>query len=629
MGVNAPSTFTGNLIDLQKNGTSQFSVSNSGALSVAGNISFTSSGAATISSNSGSNNSYLNFSGNVYSTVQGPNVSIGGSSGSRNPTGNPNPTFYSAGNQLLLIGSTNANVGGAAFNPSSGNALFTTLQVEGLAISQTGSASGVTRNTYINPNITAAYDHRALEIAGYTDNFARSTTTRVQMLFNPVTYASTTASTIINAIGQFIPSAPIASTSVTISSSTALLIGGAMPTLGTATTVAGGGTVTNAYSLVVNSPVGATNNYAAVFNGNVGVGTSTPFSTLSVNAASGASAFSIGSSSSSYLLVDKFGNVGVGTSSPWRTLSVKGTVGFDGLSTGAGAGSLCLSANNEVTYSAGASCTVSSARFKHNIATSTTGLDLINQMRPVTFEYNSNIGVPGVQFGFIAEEVEKLDPRLVVHEASGTPFSVRYENLTAVLALGIQQLDQNLQTIAGNNTGSTTVQSDSFATNFFKNIFKQVGIWLADATNGITNVFANTFNAKEKICVDGQCLTKDDVAALLVLAHGGIATSTSATSTDTSIPQITIQGNNPAQVTVGTTYSDMGATVHDTNADGSVNNNLGLHFTVDGTSMSQAVLDTSTTTNSSATTTHTVVYSATDAAGNWGYATRTIEVLQP
>src|SRR5262249_49879515 len=93
------------------------------------------------------------------------------------------------------------------------------------------------------------------------------------------------------------------------------------------------------------------------------------------------------------------------------------------------------------------------------------------------------------------------------------------------------------------------------------------------------------------------------------------------TPADTSSPVITIVGDNPAQIQVGSTYSDMGATVIDTNADGSANNNLGVHYNVDGIFLDQVSIDTSTTSS------HTIVYSAVDGAGNWGFATRTVEVI--
>ena len=91
-------------------------------------------------------------------------------------------------------------------------------------------------------------------------------------------------------------------------------------------------------------------------------------------------------------------------------------------------------------------------------------------------------------------------------------------------------------------------------------------------------------------------------------------------NTDTSAPVITLLGNNPAEITIGDTYSDMGATVTDTDGDGSVNNNLGIQFNVNGIDVTSISLDTSTT------TTHTIIYSAVDGAGNTGAATRTVIV---
>jgi hypothetical protein len=325
------------------------------------------------------------------------------------------------------------------------------------------------------------------------------------------------------------------------------------------------------------------------------------------------------------------GNVGIGTTTPWRNLAVMGTVGFDGLSTGAGAGALCLSANKEVLYSAGAGCTVSSGRFKHDITTATTGLDFVSKLRPVNFYYNADVGVPGEQFGFIAEEVETLDPRLVVHDAQGLPFSVRYENMTAVLALGIQELNLNMSAIAS-TTATSTPQSSSFANSFFTNLFSRVGAWLADAGNGIQSVFAKKVSTEELCVSDASgaktCINKAQLDALIFsAANGG---SGNASSTDTVAPVISILGDNPAVLPAGVTYADMGATVSDIGVGGVVNDNLGLHFSVDGIDMQAVQIDTtaSSTLASPATTTHAVVYSAVDGAGNWAYATRTVDVVQ-
>ncbi|MBX9906863.1 hypothetical protein K2X96_03125 [Patescibacteria group bacterium] len=55
----------------------------------------------------------------------------------------------------------------------------------------------------------------------------------------------------------------------------------------------------------------------------------------------------------------------------------------------------------------------------------------------------------------------------------------------------------------------------SFMSGFFSQMFAQVTTWLANAGNGIGSVFAGSFHAKDEICVDDQCLTRDDISALL------------------------------------------------------------------------------------------------------------------
>jgi hypothetical protein len=37
------------------------------------------------------------------------------------------------------------------------------------------------------------------------------------------------------------------------------------------------------------------------------------------------------------------------------------------------------------------------------------------------------------QFGLVAEDVEKVDPALVVHDKEGKPYSVRYDQVNAML----------------------------------------------------------------------------------------------------------------------------------------------------------------------------------------------------
>lgn len=51
------------------------------------------------------------------------------------------------------------------FNPASGSSQFNYLAIQGGAITQTGTASGITRGILINPTLTSAVDFRGIEIA--------------------------------------------------------------------------------------------------------------------------------------------------------------------------------------------------------------------------------------------------------------------------------------------------------------------------------------------------------------------------------------------------------------------------------------------------------------------------------
>jgi len=58
--------------------------------------------------------------------------------------------------------------------------------------------------------------------------------------------------------------------------------------------------------------------------------------------------------------------------------------------------------------------------------------DAIPSLRPVTFHYKTDTkGTP--QFGLIAEEVAKVNPDLVVRDKEGKPYSVRYDQVNAML----------------------------------------------------------------------------------------------------------------------------------------------------------------------------------------------------
>jgi hypothetical protein len=77
---------------------------------------------------------------------------------------------------------------------------------------------------------------------------------------------------------------------------------------------------------------------------------------------------------------------------------------------------------------------ISSARFKQNIRDMADASHALLGLRPVTFCYKPELDPDGIpQFGLVAEEVEKVNPALVVRDGEGKPYSVRYEQINAML----------------------------------------------------------------------------------------------------------------------------------------------------------------------------------------------------
>jgi trimeric autotransporter adhesin len=76
----------------------------------------------------------------------------------------------------------------------------------------------------------------------------------------------------------------------------------------------------------------------------------------------------------------------------------------------------------------------SSRRFKEQIKAMDKASEALFSLKPVTFRYNRDIDEAGVQqFGLVAEDVEKVNPDLVVRDNEGNPYSVRYEQVNAML----------------------------------------------------------------------------------------------------------------------------------------------------------------------------------------------------
>jgi hypothetical protein len=76
----------------------------------------------------------------------------------------------------------------------------------------------------------------------------------------------------------------------------------------------------------------------------------------------------------------------------------------------------------------------SSRRFKDHIEPMDKASEAILALNPVTFRYKKDIDpVRTPQFGLVAEDVERVNPALVVRDKEGKAYSVRYDQVNAML----------------------------------------------------------------------------------------------------------------------------------------------------------------------------------------------------
>jgi hypothetical protein len=298
-------------------------------------------------------------------------------------------------------------------------------------------------------------------------------------------------------------------------------------------------------------------------NGNLGIGTTNPFSRLQISGpdtASSTSAFAVVNSASTTLF------------------SV-----FDG-------GNAQLSGT--LTQS-------SDRRLKTNIQNldASSSLASINSLTPVAYVWLDPEKGGGRQYGFIAQDVQQVFPDLVATTSATalTPngtLGLNYIGLIAPLVEAVQMISTELVNLGAKVAG--------FAQSFTS---KQI-----TATNQL---------CVEKSDGTAVCITGDQLAGILSGApsvHISAPMPLVASGTSTP-PSINIQGSNPATINVGDTYTDLGAIVHDNQG-----HDLSYRTFINGILSGNILIDTTQI------ATDTIDYVATDTWGNTSTSTRTVVI---
>src|SRR5205809_4070810 len=90
----------------------------------------------------------------------------------------------------------------------------------------------------------------------------------------------------------------------------------------------------------------------------------------------------------------------------------------------------------------------SSARYKDDIKPMDKASEAILALKPVTFRYKEELDPDKIpQFGLIAEEVEKVNPDLVVRDEEGKVTTVRYEAVNAMLLNEFLKAHRRMQNV--------------------------------------------------------------------------------------------------------------------------------------------------------------------------------------
>ncbi len=148
------------------------------------------------------------------------------------------------------------------------------------------------------------------------------------------------------------------------------------------------------------------------------------------------------------LRISSAGNIGVATSTPWRSLSINGTAAISGLSNDSTGYYVCLNTTTYEMSTSTTACGASSLRFKKNVQDINYGLDAVLNLRPVSFDYKDTYIKNGPkQLGFIAEEVANVIPELVAYNDAGEIQGLDYPKFTSVLVRGLQELNIKFESL--------------------------------------------------------------------------------------------------------------------------------------------------------------------------------------
>jgi len=301
------------------------------------------------------------------------------------------------------------------------------------------------------------------------------------------------------------------------------------------------------------------------------------------------------------------GNVGIGTASPIAKLDVNGSINIASGSDVCISGGACLS-------------TASDRRFKDNITNFDSALAKLSGLQAVTFNWNqlyaerNPLGMTSTpQYGFIAQEVEKIIPELVFTDKDGYK-SVKYISFIPIILEAVKELNAKVDILIasiGKGIGDIkdlVINSITASVGSFGQVRVEKGIEMKDSETG--NIYCVKIVNGEFTKTKGVCDSFSTQTNTSTTTPSSLTDNDQQLTTDITPPVITLNGNNPARVLKGATYIDLGVTVTD-----NTDNNPRLDILGDQI-------------NTTLTGTSTVTYVAKDFSGNIATSTREVVVYE-
>lgn len=389
----------------------------------------------------------IDYSGNVWLTVAGPDTFVVTNNSTTTPaTGYVSWTYYSnstAGNTILGNNALAANTTGSQNTAVGAEALLTNTTGDNNTAVGTGalySNIGGSENTAGGVG-TLQYNTSGADNTGFGySSLFRNTTGIGNTAVGWNTLEDNTTGSFNTGLGYYAFATNTAGTYTTAVGAFSL----------SANTTGGYDTGFGAYSLPANT-TGTANTafgYAGLRsnttgNSNIGFGYQSLYlnQTGSNNVAMGyQSAYNVTNGSNNI----EIANVGaaadenlirIGTAGVHKATYIAGIYG----AAVTGGEAVYVSSSGELGYQPSAS------RFKTDVETMPELTAQIQQLHPVTFHYKTD-PKKVLQFGLIAEEVDRVYPELVIRDDSGNVQGVRYEELAPMLLSVVQRQQGTLQT---------------------------------------------------------------------------------------------------------------------------------------------------------------------------------------